>query len=459
MKNSSTLSHKLFVRIAPTIVIAILTVGAFAFHSANKEINKVYDAQLQSNANVLWMLISDELGENENGKAKIVNDMDFSLPNQTSMNDSADDYADSRMFRIWKSGGIIMYSDNSLPKSISKQPDGYSTILSNKEYWRIYSLPIKDKQISIEVGEKVALRDTLVHNILLNLEAPLIALIVVVALLLWFGIRNGLGTIHNLVDHIRKRSPNDLSHLDFIEMPKDLLPLGKSLNQLFTQLENSFTAEKRFTDHAAHQLRTPLATLKLQLQMLANANSESERKSLIRELMQSNERAIKLVTMLLTVARLDHQEITLQPVNLYQTIASAMAETGLLAKEKNIEMSLDGPEKIKVLADEALLKLMIGNIIENGVKYTPKSGFVRVKIESQEKYCKIFVVDSGAGIPEEERKLVFGRFYRVSTPQSDGSGLGLTIVSEIIERFAGTIELKTPESGSGLLVEITLPSA
>lgn len=456
--NKTTLGRKLFIRIAPTIITTILVIGGLAFYSATKEINTVYDAQLISNANVLWTLVSDEIKEGEGDYPKKVDDIDLSVADQLSLNESADDYADSRMFRVWESGKMMMYSDTALPPAIPKQQNGFSTISYKGEDWRIYALPIPKTMISIEVGEKMDLRDTLVTNILINIALPLLLLVPIVGVLIWFSISNGLGVIRDLVEQIRKRSPDDLSHVNAELLPKDLAPLGKSLNQLFTKLEHSFTAEKRFTDHAAHQLRTPQTTTKLQLQMLAKATTPEERETLIKELMQSNERGTKLINMLLTSARLNHQSILLQPVAVYRAIASAMAELGLLAKQKKIEMSLEGSEAATVVADEALLKLMMQNLIENAIKYTPENGSVHVKIELEEQSCKISVSDTGCGIPEKERELVFGRFYRVATPEAEGSGLGLAIVAEIIERFDGKIALKTPDSGSGLLVEVILPS-
>ena len=454
----STLSRKLFVRIAPTIIITILLIGGLAFRSADTEINQVYDAQLISNANVLWTLISDKLNEDDGKTPKKIVDIDLTVNNKQEFSDPDEDYADSRMFRVWEDGKITMYSDTALPKDIPKQPDGFSTVSYKDDDWRIYSLPISNKAASIEVGEKMDLRDGLVFNILFNLAFPLLFLIPIIGVLIWMGIASGLGTIRSLVEQIRKRSPDDLSHVDIQTMPKDLSPLGKSLNQLFTKLEHSFTAEKRFTDHAAHQLRTPLATLKLQLQMLAEAGSEEEKQVLIKELMQSNERAAKLVGMLLTSARLSHQPVSLDPVAIYPILASVMAELGLIATQKNIEMSLEGAENANVFADGALLKLMFSNLIENAIKYTPDGGAVKVTIEKFATNWKISIIDTGSGIPEAQRDLVFERFYRLDTPSAEGSGLGLAIVAEIVEKFSGSIALKTPISGAGLLVEVVLPA-
>ncbi len=455
MKNR-TLTRQLFLRIGPVILLAIATVSGLAFYSARQEINFEYDAQLINNANMLWVLVEEELSEQKQDVPKEVKGIDINVKGQTELNDTVDDYANSRMFRAWKTGKLIMHSDTA-PNAAAMNPQGFSVIDYQNEEWVIYTLAIPETDISIEVGEKKKLREILALDILLNLIVPMLLLIPVTGVMIWFGISGGLGGIRFLVGQIQRRSPDDLSHVDIAALPEDLSPLGKALNQLFSKLEHSFTTEKRFTDQAAHQLRTPQAIINLQLQMLAAANSDTERQELIKELMASNDRATKLVAKLLTSARLNHMPNNLQPVAVYPAIAAVMAELGLLARQKAIEMSLEGAKNVAVMADETLFKLMMGNLIENAIKYTPAGGNVWVNIEPHETACKISVRDSGCGIPEEERERVFGRFYRVSTPQEEGSGLGLAIVAEIIARFSGSIALKTPASGSGLLVEVNLP--
>lgn len=457
MRNS-TLSRKLFIRIVPTIIAVILLVGALAFYSANTEINTVYDAQLANNANVLWVLVSDDVYDPESATPKEVADIDLSFGHHLASNKSADEYAGARMFRVWKEGKLMMYSNTVPAAHIPRLSEGFLTIRIKNEAWRFYTLLVPGEPISVEVGEKIHLRDMLAANILFNLAVPLLLLVPLIGMLIWFGIGSGLGIVRNLVEEIHKRTPDDLSHINIEHLPDDLMPLGKSLNQLFGQLEHSFNAEKRFTDHAAHQLRTPLAAIKLQLQMLAGATSEEERQGLIRELLLSNDRTTKLVGSLLTSARVSHQPMHLHNVALYPVVASVMAQMGLLAKTKHIEMSLAGAEDAYVLADEVLLTLLLSNVIDNAIKYTPENGVVSVHLEQLQQGCRISVSDTGVGIPPEERAHAFERFYRVNSPAVEGSGLGLSIAAEIIERFSGTIELKDTALGTGLLVEIVIPS-
>jgi len=225
------------------------------------------------------------------------------------------------------------------------------------------------------------------------------------------------------------------------------------------KLENSLNAEKRFAEHAAHHLRTPLATLKLQLQLLATTNGAAERDALIRDLSTSIERASRLVGQLLTSTRVAHQPMVRVPMDLKRSTITIIEELAPIAAQKNIALSFDGVDGLLVMADETLLRLLIGNVIENAVKYTPERGMVHVDLTAEAEHICCRVSDSGPGIPEAEREHVFRRFYRVGTPQAQGTGLGLAIVAEIAARLSGSITLKTPQSGQGLAVEIRLPRA
>ena len=458
MKNG-TLTRKLFLRIAPTILVTIVVIGLFAYRSAKREINNVYDAQLINDASVLWALVEDEFRQAGSDKTKQIPNIDLDFNNQHAASEEADEYADARMFRIWESGKIMMVSDTALPATISQQRFGFSEVEYNHEKWRIYTQAVPNSAVTIEVGEKRALRNKLVANILLHLSFSLLILVPAVGLLIWLGIKSGLGTMRTLVRAIRSRSPDDLSSIPVEDLPRDLSPLGKSINHLLAKLEHSLTAERRFSDHAAHQLRTPLAGLKLQLHMLAKADSESERMALIDDLTRSTNRATHLVEQLLRAARVSHQPISLQPLPLYHATASVIAEMGNVVAEKHLDISLEGKEEARVRADELLMKLLISNLMDNAIKYTPDSGKISINVLPQDGMWCLSISDTGPGISESEREAVFHRFYRAGNAVTDGAGLGLAIVGEIIDRMAGKIALKTPENRQGLRVEVLLPKA
>jgi len=454
-----TLTRSLFLRIAPTILITICVIAVMAFKVATLQISHVYDAQLISSANMFWLVVEDEMKEAGGTNFRRIRKIDLSVSNQQALNKFANDYADSRMFRVWKSGRLVMISDGALGRALPEQSAGFSTIEHDNELWRIYNLAIPGSKISIEAGEKISLRQTLVANILLTLATPLTLLVPIVGLLIWFGISAGLNTIRALIGQIRSRSPDDLSRISLDGVPLDLLPLGRSINHLLIKLERSFAAERRFAEHAAHHLRTPLAALKLQLQLLPKARDKAEYDASFADLTASIDRASRLVGQLLTSTRVSHQAIKRLPISLHQLILTLIGELAPIAAQKNIELSFEGEETAILMADETLLRLIFGNVIENALKYTPAEGVVMIELAVDGGMAICTVSDSGPGIPEAERALVFERFYRVGTPKTEGTGLGLAIVAEAVARLSGRIRLGDTATGQGLRVEITLPRA
>jgi two-component system sensor histidine kinase QseC len=454
-----TLTRSLFYRIAPTIFVTICLIGVLAFKGATREINHVYDAQLISSANMIWLVVEDEMST-PTERFRRIRKIDLTVSNQKELNEFAADYADSRMFRVWQGNNLAMISDKAPTVGIPQQESGLSVVEDDDgELWRLYSLNIPKTNITVEAGEKISLRRSLVHNILLTLAAPLVLLLPIVGWLLWAGINSGLGKVRALVAQIRSRTPDDLAPLAIDSLPRDLAPLGHSINQLLNKLERSFATEKRFAENAAHHLRTPLATLKLQLQMLEQARDEQEYTASMADLKASMERASRLVSQLLTSTRISHQPMAPVPMDMRQMLLVLINELAPIAAQKRIQLSLEGEDGQMVLADETLLRLLLGNVIENALKYTPEVGQVHIALGGDAQHVTCVVSDTGPGIPEEERAHVFERFYRVGTPQAQGTGLGLAIVAEVAARLSGEITLTTPESGQGLQVIIRLPRA
>ena len=456
MRNKS-LTRTLFFRVAPTILATIILIGAMAFKSATSQIQQAYDAQLISSANMLWLAVEDDLIDSDDDAFRRIRKIDLNAGNQTLLNQSATEYADDRMFRVWKGKRLVMISDGALGTVVPRQKPGFSTIKNKDQRWRIYNLPIADTNFAIEAGEKIVLRRTLVHNILFDLATPLLLLVPLIGVLIWLGIGAGLGTIRALIEQIRHRSPDDLSPLTLGDVPRDLTPLGISINHLFTKLSHSIMAERRFAEHAAHHLRTPLAALKLQLQLLTNISNASARDSLLNDLTASVDRASNLVGQLLTSTRISHQPIARTELSWRQMCLNIIEELAPVAAQKNIALSLDAEGDFPVLADETLLRLITGNVIENAIKYTPENGKVAIALEEDNEMQCCRVTDTGPGIPAEERPLVFERFYRVGTPKAQGTGLGLAIVAESIARLSGKIHLLSAPDLPGLMVEILLP--
>lgn len=452
-----TLSQRLFWRILPTLMVTILIVGALAYHSATREIENIYDAELINDANTLWILLKGHLDRNSFPMPTEVPDIDFSMGNQLALNQDADDYADAHAFRSWKGRSLAMVSSNAFPASVPQFGVGFADYIFANEKWRVYSLPIAKTGIVIEVAEKVALRRGLVGNILLDIALPLLVLVPAIAFLAWLVINNGLSHIRALVRQIRSRTPDDLSVLATKGMPSDLQPLVRSLNQFMQKLDTSLTLERRFADLAAHQLRTPQAGIKLLLQMLGKTTDEDERRQLMMDLVASNERAMHLIAQLLHLARVSHQPLRLEAINLHEIAAASLADVGAILGHRGFEVELVGNELAYVKADRLLLRLLIDNLVDNAVKYSPDGGELRIEIAQTGVDWRLTIDDRGPGIPENEREAVFLKFHRVAATDRDGAGLGLAIVAEIAKRLDIQVALSKPDWGDGLRVELIMP--
>ncbi|KQV65199.1 ATP-binding protein [Rhizobium sp. Root1220] len=452
----STLTRRLFFRIAPVVAVTIALVAVFAFDSATREINKIYDAQLVDDADVLLALLQHSLQKPTGKGAREIPDIDFTANNQSGFGQDSDDFADAHMFRGWVNEHIAVYSNNAFGEDVPRQKAGFTTLAHHGEMWRIYSTSLPGTAIVFEVGEKIAVRETLVANILLNLFFPLVALLPIIGFLIWYCINNGLSTMRGLVHHIRIRSPDDLSAIPVEGLPRDLLPLGTSINHLLDKLAHSLTLERRFSDLAAHQLRTPQAGMKLLLQLLDRADGDEERRAIMSDLVLSNDHAIHMIEQLLRLARVSHHEIELSPVNLHDLAASVLAQFGNVINDRQMDVSLEGDEHAQTNTDRLLLTLMISNLVDNAIKYTPVGGRIAVVVSSEKEVCRLSIRDSGPGIPSDYYDAVFQRFYRLNTLQSEGSGLGLAIVADIADRLSAMIALATPNWGKGLQVDLLL---
>jgi two-component system sensor histidine kinase QseC len=451
----ATLALKLFIRLVPTILITIAFSCILAGYSARREIDRNYDAQLINNASVLWMLVQEELMEDDGFSPR-----QFSghFKNSQFGNKEAGDYADGRMFRIWKSGHIIMWSDTALDETIPPLSEGFTDMTYKDKSWRIYTLALRRQQISIEVGERPSLRKKFERHILLDVLLPLLLFIPLSGILLWLGINSGLAGIRLLIRQIQQRSPDDLMPLDTNALTRDLAPLGQSINTLLSKLGHSLNAERRFADNAAHQLRTPLAGLKLQLQTLQQADAE-EQPEMLRDIIANADRAASLVGLLLTAARVVHQPLQVAGLNLYDLVASTIAGVGQIIRQKNIDVALEGEEEAVVLTDGTLLSIMLANIVENAVKFTPVGGSIKGSIRRDGPDWLVEMTDNGPGIPEQQWENVFKKFSRADNAVEDGTGLGLSIVADIALRLEAKVALLTPESGEGLTVQVWLRAA
>jgi two-component system OmpR family sensor kinase len=232
------------------------------------------------------------------------------------------------------------------------------------------------------------------------------------------------------------------------------------LNGLLERLSGAIETQRRFTADAAHELRTPLAALQLQIQVLERAQTPEDRSEALAQLRAGARRANRLVEQLLTLARLEPEAAQGEaaPVRLDRLAAGSVAEIEPLAAAKPVELRLGHIEPVMVVGREDALRTLLDNLVGNAIRYTPAGGRVTVDACSDAEGPLLAVTDNGPGIPVEERQRVFDRFYRVPRIGASGSGLGLAIVKSIADAHRARVELAEGETGTGLSVRVRFPA-
>jgi two-component system OmpR family sensor kinase len=242
-------------------------------------------------------------------------------------------------------------------------------------------------------------------------------------------------------------------------LPVEIIPLVQRLNYLFEQLGHAFDIQKRFVADAAHELRTPLTAVTLQVRILERCSGEEERIEALASLKSGVDRAARLVGQLLALARVEPEAPHFPPteVSINLLVHEIMKEQSRIAAEKDITLRAQDDGDGVVTGEADALRAMIGNLVDNAIRYTLPGGTVDVAMHHSEQEVRIEIADTGPGIPPEERAQIFDRFNRGNRTDGGGCGLGMSIVQAAVRRHSGSITLNETAAGTGLKVTITLP--
>jgi two-component system sensor histidine kinase TctE len=306
--------------------------------------------------------------------------------------------------------------------------------------------------VLVTVAETLKKRSTLTGEILIGMAAPQIALLGIALLLGRIGVNHGLKPLTDLAAQIESRGQNNLSPVPQSGLPREARVLVARINDLLERLGNAMRAQKRFVADAAHQLRTPLAAVLLHAERAERATDTSTEREALGALHRSVERAARLSAQLLALARTDPEAVSaieLKPLDLTTLTRTVGEEWVRRALERDIDFGLAVPDHpVLVKGDERLLSEVLSNLIDNALRYGNPGGHVTLMVETGEK-IRLSVQDDGPGIPPEERTRIFERFYRLQNSNSDGCGLGLSIVAEIARLHNATVEVTSGANDRG----------
>jgi two-component system OmpR family sensor kinase len=359
--------------------------------------------------------------------------------------------------QIWDRDGVLVYWSQPGMGLPVPATEGYSTIRHDGRDWRVYTLV--QGSHALQVAQAQDERAAIARQTALRTLVPFLALIPFFGVLVWVGVGRGLEPLEAMSKAVSRRRPDALAPISERALPDELQPLAASLNGLLERLSEAIAAQRRFTADAAHELRTPLAALKLQLDLARRASEPRARAAALDDLEAGVARASHVVEQLMTLARVEPEAMAQMRMqcDLVALAKDAIVARAALAADKGIDLGLARETPASVDGDWASLGILLSNLIDNALRYTPRGGRIDVSVERDVDAVTLVVADTGPGISPDARERVFDRFYRGENGEETGSGLGLSIVKRIADAHGATVALGEPATGSGLVVRVRFP--
>ena len=450
------------------ITASIILVGAaawFGYEDVRRETRELFDAQLSRSARLILSLAQAQNGDSgfsriqeyldENGLSVMYIDFEEQPDEQESPYGHI--YETKLAFQIWDDeGNLVVKSYNAPLEPLAKQGSGFNNVVIDDYNWRTFSLLSANQQYRCITAERIDVRNDLIKKVSSDLFFMFIILIPALFLIMFISIHQGLKPLQQLASQINRRSGDNLNLITSDDEHEEIATIKNALNQLLQRLKETLAREKRITSDAAHELRTPLAAIRLHTELAKNAKNRQQQNESLNQVINGVDRTTHLVEQLLTLARLEPELLArdFTQVDLADLIIEESALLSPLAIDKDLDMSFNNTPVKPIDGNEASLRILLRNLLINAISYTPPGGKITIKLSEKDEHTILVIEDSGPGISEEDRDRVMERFYRAENHQTPGCGIGLSIVDRVVQIHKGSLELCQADSGSGLKVII-----
>lgn len=448
--------HSLQARLL-ALVLALVTVvwlGAaiMTWVDARHELDELLDGHLAQAAALLVVQQSTAHGEDSDG----VEDAP-----------SLHKYAPRVAFQVFHEGRLMMRSANAGTVALSDRVAGFSTVRRpDGSSWRVFAARGAESDVQVYVGEQVAARKSILMGVLRGVLLPLFFALPLLTMGLWWAVRQGLVPLRQLGHLLADRQPQALEPVALVGMPSEMQPMVQALNGLFQRIDHMMASERRFTADAAHELRTPIAAIRAQAQVAQGAGGDvTQRDHALRATLAGCDRATHLVDQLLMLARLEgvsaaavSPRLIPGPVDLVAVARRVAAELAPAALARRQVLELEASTPCPVVGDDTLLGVLVRNLIDNAIRYSPDGARVCVSVDTQAGQTVLQVEDSGPAMGEQEMARLGTRFYRVLGSGQSGSGLGWSIVRRIGDVTGAQIEVVRSAALGGLAVRVRWPA-
>jgi len=444
--------------LAPLIILWPISV-VVTFWMANSISNIPYDRALRDSANALSQHV-----QFQNGRASIA---------LTGFATSflRTDELDTVYFQVRGTRGEVLAGDSELAEIFPEDGDTQNIVYFRDDEW--HGEPVRiaymfvfapgdvgARRVLIQVGETLKKRQALANEIIAGIIIPQFYLMPFVAVLVWFGLQRGTQPLDLLSARLRQRKPGDLSPVDVREVPEEMAALIEAFNDLMERHATTLRAQERFIADAAHQMRTPLAGLRTQLELAIRQQDPREMQASLERIRASVERSSHMITQLLSLARSQGETPPrFEPVDLDALLREVTQEFVERALARRTDLGFEGAQDPAWVEGNALLlHELFSNLIDNALRYTPEGGKVTVRVAARE-FVTAEIEDNGPGIDEKERELVFERFYRAAGSEASGSGLGLPIVRSIARQHHASVQVRHNAAERGSVFTVVFPRA
>jgi two-component system OmpR family sensor kinase len=421
----------------PAVLCVLALAVAAVLLEVRDEIDELFDAQLMQAADAV----------------PVVTPSDSPDPQE-------DDPRSSLVIAVWAGDSQAPAYHSRTRVALKKAPTpGFSYQHIDGEKWRVFSR--EDVNHTILAAQPLRVRNEAANDIASRVMLPMLLLVPVLVLTVLFLLKRGLRPLTRFTAELDARSPRAMDAVPLDALPAELRPMGLAMNQLLGRLEAALNAQQVFIADAAHELLTPLTALQVQVQMLERAKSAERREQTMQDVRMSLERCINLARQLLTLARHSTEPPSdiFRPLALGTAVRAAMSEVLPKAIAREIDLGIAAESPAMLSGDIRALQVLLANLLDNAIKYSPTGTRVDVSIEQREGGTVVTISDMGPGISVADRTRVFDRFYRATGTEADGSGLGLAIAREIAARHGAQIVFESPGSLGGLDVEIKFPAS
>ncbi|MBF0536838.1 MAG: sensor histidine kinase N-terminal domain-containing protein [Nitrospirae bacterium] len=462
IKKSSSLLGRLLLLVLPPILLLCLLSGAGTYYLALKYANIAFDRTLADSARDLTLQITFD-----NGVASL------NLAPAAFKMFLTDEY-DKIYFKVSRQGNLLAGEPAIPSPDVAGESTGkpgnsaimHSGIIKGKRIrvatlYFLASGNLSGQPVLVQVAETLNKRKILAREIATALALPQFLMISLTVLIVLLGIGRGLSPLQRLCQEIAIRSHRDLSPVELSGTPDEVHPLIHAINELMQRLGGALEAQQRFIADAAHQLKTPLSGLKTQTDLALRQTDPQALRRALGQISASTDRIVHLVKQMLALAEVEpgtNKKPNMKPLNLDQLTKDTTIEWVPHALRKKIDLGYEGPDRTIIIeGDSFSLKMLIDNLLDNAICYSPTGSRITTKVETTDGSITLSVEDNGPGIPGQERTAVFQRFYRILGNYAEGSGLGLSIVAEIAAAHKATVELDEPTGHTGTIVKVKFP--